>query len=464
VTGTAAAYGALSSSFDPLYWTLNQNSDLSAKVMSRPSVLLAFTLVSLVGCQGQNRQQPSIGVADTARVRERVRPRYPANQVQLAEFRPQIPAGVDTGGRCREYAYAVQQLGLRGVAWRRDGPDRRFWRIDVAIDSMGVVRRYYEDRYGYTAGRTIIYVDFQAVQGSAENEIPGQPRQTAVGDPGTVLQAPNLDDPSSRAARLLERCRTSLDPWGVLARFPDSLRPPPEPRRLPRIPGIDRTFQNPGLGVGFLKAGEGAVASTTAIQWLQQLILPLYEEAGGRPSAWLARGWLARPGPQQWRWDELEVGGLIDTGYDAPAGFVVLETRDGGWYRFRYAAPVGGTDGTAWAHESHLTLGDVELSLIKWEAHFLALDRPTFFRAPGRYALRRAPSESSDVLHWLETREREAPEYSVAPLEIEGEWMRVRAQWPGGWCGDSVLRTAEGWIRWRVSDKGPLLAQRGLIC
>src|SRR5687768_1736778 len=103
--------------------------------MSRPSVLMALTLVSLVSCQGQNRQQPSIGVADTARVRERIRPLYTTNQVQLAEFRPQIPAGVDTGGRCREYAYAVQQWGSRGVAWRLDGPDRRFWRIDVAIDS-----------------------------------------------------------------------------------------------------------------------------------------------------------------------------------------------------------------------------------------------------------------------------------------------------------------------------------------
>jgi hypothetical protein len=432
--------------------------------MSRQNLLLAFMLVSLVGCPGPDQQRRSIGVADTARVRVRIGPRSPAKQVQLAEFRPQVPAGVDAGGRCREFAYAVQQLGLRGITWRLDGPDRRFWRIDVAIDSTGAVRRYYEDRYGYTAGRTIIFVDFEAGQGSAQNEIPGRPGETAVGDPSTVFHAPNLDNPWSRATRFLERCRASLDPWGVLARFPDSLGPPPEPRRPPRIPGIDRTFQNPGLGVGYLKAGEGAVASITAIQWLQQLILPLYEEPGGRPSAWLARGWLARPGPRQWRWDKLEVGGLIDTGYDAPAGFVVLETRDGGWYRFRYAAPGGGRDGTAWAHESHLSLGDVELSLIPWETHFLAMNRPTFFRAPGRYALRRAPTDTGDVLHWLETREQEAPKYSVAPLEIEGEWMRVRAQWPGGWCGDSVRRTAEGWIRWRVSDKGPLLAQWGLIC
>lgn len=432
--------------------------------MSWSSVLLAFTLVSLVGCQGQNRQQPSTGVPDTARARDRIAPPYTTNQVALAEFRPQIPAGVDTGGRCREHAYAVQRWGLRGVTWRSDGPDRRFWRIDVSIDSTGAVRRYYEDRYGYTAGRTIIRVDFDAGRGSAENSIPSQPPQTAVGDASTVFQASNLDGPSSRATRVLERCRASLDPWGVVARFPDSLRPPPEPRRPPRIPTVNRSFQNATLGVGYLKAVEGAVMVSSGFEWLQQLILPLYREAGGRPAAWLARGWLAQPGGRQWTWTELEVGGWISTGYDAPAGFVVLEIRDGGWFRFRYAAPTGEADGTAWAHESHLTLGDVELSLTRWEAHFLAEDLPTFFRAPGRYAVRRAPTDSSDVLHWLETRERESPEYSVEPLQIEGDWMRVRAQWPGGWCGETVQRTAEGWIRWRASDKGPLLAQRGLIC
>ena len=118
----------------------------------------------------------------------------------------------------------------------------------------------------------------------------------------------------------------------MLARFPDSLGPPPEPRRPPRIPGIDRTFQNPGLRLGYLKAGEGAVVSTTAVQWLQQLILPLYEEPGGRPVAWLARGWLAQLGPRQWSWDELEqyLGSMppIDLG-DAPTR-IIREMRDAG--------------------------------------------------------------------------------------------------------------------------------------
>ena len=158
---------------------LSQNSERSVNVMSPQSLLLSFTLVLLVGCQGHDRQRPSVGVADTARVRVRIGPRDPAKQVQLAEFRPQVPAVVDTAGRCREYAFAVQE-GLRGVSWRLDGPDHRFWRIDVAIDSTGSVRRYFEDRYGYTAGRTIIFVDFHRGQGSAENEIPGRPRQTTV--------------------------------------------------------------------------------------------------------------------------------------------------------------------------------------------------------------------------------------------------------------------------------------------
>lgn len=425
------------------------------------SLGLTVALVSLVACRGRTEEQRAPGIGDTVRA---LAIPYTPTAIALSDFRPQIAPGVDTGGRCREDAYAVRRWGLRGVRWRLDGPDRRFWRVDVAIDSTGVVRRYYEDRYAYTAGRTIIRVDFDEGRGSVENSVPGEPEQTAVGDAGAVFRAPNLDDPSRQAARVLERCRAWLDPWGVLARFPDSLRPPPEPRRPPRMPTVDRSFRNPGLGVGYLKAGEGAVMISSSFEWLQQLILPLYEEAGRRPSAWLARGWLALPATPEWRWNELVVGGLIGTGYDAPVGFLVLDLRDNGWFRFRYAAPAGDDDGTAWAHEPHLTLGDVDLSLTRWEDHFLAQDVPTYFRTPGRHALRQAPTDSASVLEWLEGRVGDSPPYSIEPLEMNGDWMRVRAQWPGHWCGAVAQRTMEGWIRWRLPDQGPILAPYGLIC
>jgi hypothetical protein len=370
---------------------------------------------------------------------------------------------VDSGGRCREDRYMTAR-GYRAVTWRRKTDGGRWWRVDVAIDSSGAVRRYYEDRYAGSAGRTLIHVDFDGPWGSAENSIPGAPAQTTRGDAAAFFHAPNLDDPITRAARVLERCHGSLDPWGVLARFPDSLRPPPEPRRPPRIPTVDRSFQDADLGVGYLKAGEGAVMVSSSFEWLQQLVLPLYEEAGGRPAAWLARGWLALPATPQWRWDELVLGGLIGTGGDAPVGFVVLQMREDGWFRFRYAAPAGGRDGTAWAHEPQLTLGDVDMSLTTWVVHFLHQDVPTYFRELGRHPLRGARDDTSAVLAWLEGRVGTMPEYSVAPLEIAGDWMRVRVQWPGAWCGTAPQRTAEGWIRWRGPDTGPVLAIRGLIC
>jgi len=214
----------------------------------------------------------------------------------------------------------VQQWGLRGVAWRLDGPHGRFWRIDVAIDSTGAVRRYYEDRYGYTAGRMIIRVDFEAGQARRRTK-----SRASHGRPPWPIQVRYFTHRTSTIRRRAPLASSSVaehrSTRGVCSHGSQTAGTSPEPRPSPRIPSIDRTFQNPGLGVGYLKAVDGAVVSTTAFQWLQQLILPLYEEVGGRPSAWLARGWLAQPGAQHWRWDELAVGGWIGTGYDAPIGF-----------------------------------------------------------------------------------------------------------------------------------------------
>jgi len=371
-------------------------------------------------------------------------------------------ADVDSGGRCREDFYWSAR-GYRAVVWRRDGENRRFWKIQVATDSAGVVRRYYEDRYGYTAGRTIILVDFDAGRGSVENDIPDLPAQTAAADAATVFHAPQLDDPSLQAARILERCRASLDPWGSLARFPDSLTAPPPPRPLPRVASVDRSFRDSTLGVGYLAPGADGVNSFSGFEWFRHVIVPVYDGPSGPVAAWLARGWVARRGAPLWSWGEWTVGGWIGTSSEGTA-LPVLVLRDDGWLRFRYAPPTTGDDGTVWTHRSHLAVGDVTLAVTRWEDHFLHQDVPTYFRELGRHPLRGARGDTSAVLAWLEGRVGTVPEYSVAPLEIDGDWMRVRVQWPGQWCGTAPQRTAEGWIRWRRPDTGPMVAIRGFIC
>ena len=226
--------------------------------MRRLIARLTVPAFLLGACRGPSREPGHSVIQDRTAL-----PGLSPPALALSEFRPRVRADVDTGGRCREDFYWSAR-GYRAVVWRRDGENRRFWTIQVATDSAGVVRRYNEDRYGYTAGRTIILVDFDAGRGSVENDIPDLPAQTAAADAATVFHAPQLDDPSLHAARILERCRASLDPWGSLARFPDSLTAPPPPRPLPRTPSVDRSFRDSTLGVGYLAPGARMVSTISA--------------------------------------------------------------------------------------------------------------------------------------------------------------------------------------------------------
>ena len=425
--------------------------------MRRLLARLTAAACLLGACRGPSKEPGHIAIEDRIPL-----PGPPPAALALSEFRPRMLAGVDSGGRCREDFYWSAR-GYRGVVWRREGENRRFWKIQVATDSAGVVRRYYEDRYGYTAGRTIIWVDFDAGRGSAENDIADLPAQTVAADAATVFHAPQLGDPSRQAARILERCHASLDPWGSLARFPDSLTAPPPPRPLPRAPIVDRSFRDSALGVGYLAPAPDGVNDLSGFEWLRNVIVPVYDGPDAPVVAWLARGWVARRRAPRWSWGEWTVGGWIGTSSEGTA-LPVLVLRDDGRLRFRYAPPTTGDDGTVWTHRSHLAVGDVTLAVTRWEDHFLHQDVPTYFRGLGRHPLRGARGDTSAVLAWLEGRVGTVPEYSVAPLEIDGDWMRVRVQWPGQWCGTAPQRTAEGWIRWRRPDTGPMVAIRGFIC
>ena len=246
----------------------------------------------------------------------------------------------------------------------------------------------------------------------------------------------------------------SADPWARLASLPDTLSAPPAPRPQPRAAMINRRWWESSHGVGYLRPVRSDVE---AFDWFRDVILPLYRAPGEQPFAWLARGWVYRASPGG-RWKPYTAGGWLGIMYDGPVALQVYEIRPNGWFRFRYAAPDSSDEGTAWVHESHLGLGVTTLKLVTWESHFLKMDRPTFFSDSARHAVFAAPDSSSAVVGWLERKPNgEDGAYGVSALEVRGEWMRVRVQWPYPVCGQTVARTAEGWIRWKTPDRGPRL-------
>jgi hypothetical protein len=141
---------------------------------------------------------------------------------------------------------------------------------------------------------------------------------------------------------------------------------------------------------------------------------------------------------------------MVETEYEATS-FIVLDARDEGWLRIRYARPTDERDGTAWVHACHLARES--LAYESWEERLLSDEiSPLYFRDRAAHALRGDPDAASDELARIEG------DYHLEPLEIRGNWMRVRFKQPSDHCADPErVRSVEGWIRWRSAARGPLV-------
>lgn len=203
------------------------------------------------------------------------------------------------------------------------------------------------------------------------------------------------------------------------------------------------------LGVGHLHYSDrnsSAAEPPGRDGWFQHVSLPLSREAGETPFAWITRGWVVdeTSSPRA-----LSLESLVETGYEDPS-FVVLEAREDGWLLIRY-----GTDESealsAWTPSCALAEGDVVLEYEEWSTRLLSDQiSPLFFRAETPGALSAGASESADVLPPI------AQDYALEPLEIDGDWMRVRVKEPSDYCEfDLEVASREGWIRWHEPDVGP---------
>ena len=229
------------------------------------------------------------------------------------------------------------------------------------------------------------------------------------------------------------------------------------------------------LGVGHLRPKDLSpfnLENAVGAGWIPQVILPLYKQPGGQHWGWLAGGWLLRPS-----------GKATDTFVPDSRPFttanisykctvcslVVLEIRQDGWFKFRYAEPTPDDEGTAWAHQAHLELGKIPLIVESWEQWLPENFRDAFFFVnEGRHAVRHQPTSESQPVAWLQGRKRppdkdKRPVFDVfVPRVVQGDWMRVEVRQDG--CISNLTtettnnpKCQEGWIRWRNSEQGSLV-------
>jgi hypothetical protein len=197
--------------------------------------------------------------------------------------------------------------------------------------------------------------------------------------------------------------------------------------------------------------GIGHVRRASAFWWGGRHVrVPLHEQPGAEPWGWFADGWLVEVGPNAGKPVPIGLEGTVETEYEETS-FVVLESKDDGWLRLRYGRPSEDRDGTAWVHRCHLARDS--LAFEPWQERLLSDEiSPLYIRDRVPRALRAGPNDDTEEIARIDG------DYHLEPLELQGEWMRVRLKTPSDYCVEpDEVRTEEGWLRWRSDERGPLV-------
>lgn len=233
---------------------------------------------------------------------------------------------------------------------------------------------------------------------------------------------------------------------------PDSVRDAivPETTGITSLP----TYPSEGSGVGHLRPAD--LTSLTGPHWpqspllqtgwLQSVALPIYPSPDSDHWGWMINGWLIPNGAEP-----LAIG--RDAGFSMMLTerqiytFPVLEVRPDGWFRFQYTAA-----GDAWAHTSHLSLGAIGLTIEPWSVYVRGASRVAFRRPGLSQPIRINPSATAPL------RALVGSNSLIQPLDMEGDWLRVRVTQPVQGCVPLPgASTEEGWVRWRDEARTPLI-------
>ncbi|MGB3669620.1 MAG: hypothetical protein WA901_06555 [Phormidesmis sp.] len=243
------------------------------------------------------------------------------------------------------------------------------------------------------------------------------------------------------------------------AQAAESIEPPaaPTPKPTPFSPNLagitdlsTTETAGSGLGIGHLRPQPTAATEAgDGVSWLESAILPLYSSPGGDHWGWIYQGWLI-PGEQAYLAIGRDAGFAMVKSDDNLYTFPVLEVREDGWFRMQYT-----TGGTAWAHTSQLSLGETPLVIETW-AERLASQASVYFLDRGNaQPLRSRPELANNMLSLV------SADSLIEPLDIAGDWMRVRVTRPVAECTPLTgATTTEGWMRWRQEAGAALVWYR----
>jgi hypothetical protein len=197
------------------------------------------------------------------------------------------------------------------------------------------------------------------------------------------------------------------------------------------------------LGIGHLYSTE---VRDYGAEWVSRIALPLHAEPEREPWGWIVQGWVVEDGEEL----PFDMAGMVETSYEV-LSLIVVEER-GEWLRFRFGGPQARDSGFAWVRLDELVLGPDSVVYQTWPDLFMSdLIGPLHFRGQeGPWPLYAQPA-ATEAMHRVMTRD-----HAIEPLEVQGEWLRVRVTEPSNYCADPErVAVTEGWLRWWTPTRGP---------
>lgn len=236
---------------------------------------------------------------------------------------------------------------------------------------------------------------------------------------------------------------------------PDAPTPSPTPFS-PDVRGIlDLTNGAESIqSLGQLRPRNVEAFAADDVDWLSDVVLPLYVSPGGEHWGWIYQGWIIPQG-QTYLAIGRDASLAMVRAYENLYTFPVLEAREDGWFRVQYSP-----GGSAWAHASHLELGDVELAVEGWEEILRSQPSVYFLETGKAQPLRSEPKAATNMLGMVPSNSL------IEPLAFQGDWMQVRVTRPASACRALAGATVtEGWMRWRGEERESLVWYRpGQTC